>query len=94
MDDKLNTSFASAANALSALLKESTNQVEESYTRGKADFYQEVLKWMLEYHHGDIRYVTVENLMEYMNSYLNQPRPNSPDSSIEIPVKKFKFSRN
>ncbi|CAG9331198.1 unnamed protein product [Blepharisma stoltei] len=94
MDDKLNSSFVNAANALSALFKESQNQVEESYQRGKADFYQEVLKWMLDSHNGDIRYVTVENLMEFVNNCLSQPRSISQEIPIEYPLKKFKPSRN
>ena len=90
MEDKLNSSFTAAANALSAFYKESLQEEQAAFERGKGTFYQETLEWMLQAGGGDLRYISVDALEDYIRDYLELPRRVFPQSYDGHTAKKFR----
>mmetsp|Transcript_10889 Transcript_10889/g.16254 ORF Transcript_10889/g.16254 Transcript_10889/m.16254 type:complete len:93 (+) Transcript_10889:286-564(+) len=88
-ENKVGPAFSSAASALSSMYKEGQLEGEKSYERGKSEFYQETLQWMLNEFNGNLKYVPIESLMNYLNSKVSNPRSFEVPTS-EQPNKRFK----
>lgn len=71
MEDKLNASFAQAANALSAFYRESENEIESGYFKGKASVYKELFELMISRTRGDLRYMDIAELEFHIRSTFN-----------------------
>jgi hypothetical protein len=81
MVDQVNESFINAANALTALLRDSQQAVDQAYERGQSEAYTDVLNWMMEAQQGDLKYVSVTSLLQHLHKHLPSLKINSfPDS--------------
>jgi hypothetical protein len=62
--------FQDAAAQLMTLYKESIRRSEESYSQGKEDAYEEVLKWFLSYSSGsggNFKHVSVNEFFQFIS---------------------------
>lgn len=81
MADRLNDSFVNAANALTQLLRDSQTATEEAYNRGRTDACTDIVNWLLQAQHGDLKYVPVSSLLQHLQKQLPGLKINSfPDS--------------
>jgi hypothetical protein len=70
MADRVNESFVNAANALTQLLRDSQSAADTAYERGRAEAYMEVLSWLQQAEHGDMKHVTFTSLLQHLQKHL------------------------
>jgi hypothetical protein len=87
MEDKLGSLFFNTANALNSLYKDSHAELENYKIRGKKDFYQESLKWMIESNSGDLKFVKIDDFLQVLKSQRPEAEPARVQNTIR---KKYK----
>jgi len=69
-EDSLQGSFAHAEGELVQLHKATRTLADSAKAQGRNDAYQEILQWMMQRTHGDLRFVPVSDLATRIQTLL------------------------
>ena len=84
---KLKNSFTNAANSLTNLFKNSVQLQEQAYKQGEKDAISEIVQFCIQTTNGDIRNITKEALLEFLDNKIREYDVNgSQNSSFQFPI--------
>lgn len=89
-DDALRSSYEHAESCISQLYKATRNFTQDMKAQGMNDAYQEIIQWMVQRSHGDLRFVPVNELVEHLQRQLPSSGKCVDDSRRPEYQKKFK----
>ena len=92
-EDSLHISFTHAESELTQLHKATRTLAQSAKAQGRNDAYQELLQWMMQRAHGDLRFVPVTDLVVRLQTLIPSTSRvlSSDDSRIQAEnMKRFK----
>jgi hypothetical protein len=88
--DKLNTSFASAANSLTGFFKASILLQEESFKQGQIDAYKEIIEFCLKCGNGDVTNINTHEMILFLKEKIREAN-NRPSSTTQNAAQTLRF---
>lgn len=75
MGDRLQESYRNALESVQKVMNDGTEEAGKARCRGKAQVYQESIKWMIDTYQGDLKFVRIDQFLKMLRGKCNIEKP-------------------